>query len=111
MVAYQGHAIIIGQGGTAATVDIPNGLSIRIEAPKRWRMIRVCRRDNISKEEALDKIEHEEQKRIQLRAIYEEANPHTPIFNITVDNSMLSADQIASLIYHTMQLKKMIPEQ
>jgi hypothetical protein len=111
MSAYQGHVIIIGQGGTAATTDIPNGLSIRIEAPKRWRMIRVCRRDNISREEAMEKIEQEEQKRMQIRKIYEEKNPHSPAFNLVVDNSVLAADQIASLLYYTMQLKKMIPQQ
>lgn len=111
VIAYQGYAVIIGQGGTAATADIPNGLSIRIEAPKHWRMIRVCRRDNISKEDALGKIDQEEQRRIHIRKMYEEANPHTPAFNLVVDNSVLTADQIASLLYYTMQLRKMIPQQ
>jgi cytidylate kinase len=107
-VAYEGYAIIIGQGGTAATADIPNGLSIRLEAPKKWRLIRVCKRDNLSKEAALAKIEHEEEKRVYLRKLYEEANPHIPAFNLTIDNSVFKAEQIASLIYCTMQLKNMI---
>ena len=106
-VAHEGYAIIIGQGGTAAA-DIPNGLSIRLEAPKKWRLIRVCKRDNLSKEEALAKIEHEEEKRLYLRKLYEETNPHAPVFNLTIDNSVLKAEQIASLIYHAMQLKNMI---
>jgi cytidylate kinase len=109
VVAYEGYAIIIGQGGTAAAADIPNGLSIRLEAPKKWRMIRVCKRDNLSKEDALAKIEHEEEKRIYIRKLYEEANPHTPAFNLAIDNSVLKAEQIASLIYRAMQLKNMIP--
>jgi cytidylate kinase len=108
VVAYEGYAIIVGQGGTAATGDIPNGLSVRLEAPKKWRLIRVCKRDNLSKEEALVKIEQEEEKRAYLRKLYEEANPHTPPFNLTIDNSALKAEQIASLIYYTMQLKNMI---
>jgi cytidylate kinase len=108
-VAYEGYAIIIGQGGTAATADIPNGLSIRLEAPKKWRLVRVCKRDNLSKEEARAKIEHEEEKRAYLRKLYEEANPHTPVFNLTIDNSVLNAEQIATLIYDTMQLRNMIP--
>jgi hypothetical protein len=37
-VAYEGHAIIIGQGGASATADIHNGLSVRIEAPRDWRI-------------------------------------------------------------------------
>jgi hypothetical protein len=108
-VAYEGYAIIIGQGGTAAAADIPNGLSVRIEAPKNWRMIRVSRRDKLSKEEALAKITTEEKKRAHLRKIYEQSNPHVPTFNLVIDNSVVSAEQIASLIYYTMQLKKMVP--
>ena len=110
-VAYEGYAIIIGQGGTSATVDIPNGLSIRLEAPKKWRLIRVCQRDNLSKEAALAKIEHEEEKRAYLRKLYEEANPHMPAFTLTIDNSVFKAEQIASLIYYTMQLKNMLPSE
>ena len=107
--AYDGYAIIIGQGGTAATADIPNGLSIRLEAPKKWRLIRVCKRDNLSKEEARAKIEHEEETRAYLRKLYEEANPRTPAFSLTIDNSVLKAERIASLIYYAMQLKNMVP--
>ena len=44
-VAFEGYAIIIGQGGTAATGDLANGLSIRVEAPRDWRVARICRRD------------------------------------------------------------------
>ena len=110
-VAYEGYAIIIGQGGTAATADIPNGLSIRLEAPKKWRLIRVCKRDNLSKQEALAKIEQEEEMRVYIRKLYEKANPRTPAFNLTIDNSVLRASRIASLIYYTMQLKNMIPSE
>ena len=39
-VAFEGYAIIIGQGGTAATADLGNGLSVRIEASKEWRIAR-----------------------------------------------------------------------
>lgn len=108
LVAYQGYAIIIGQGGTAATADIRNGISVRLEAPMQWRMIRVCTRDNLSKEDAIAKIHAEEAQRAHLRKIYEESNPRSPTFNLTIDNSVLTAEQIASLIHHAMQLKDML---
>lgn len=108
LVAYQGHAIIIGQGGTSAAADIPNGISVRLEAPIQWRVIRVCERDNLSKEEAMAKIHTEEEKRARLRKIYEESNPRSPTFNLTIDNSVLTAEQIASMIHHAMQLKQML---
>jgi hypothetical protein len=108
-VAYEGFAIIIGQGGTAATADLANGLSVRIEAPKQWRMIRICRRDNLSKEEAIVKMAEEEAKRSYLRTIYEQTNPRMPAFNLLFDNSVFTAEQIASQIYYALQLKNMIP--
>jgi hypothetical protein len=106
-VAFEGHAIIIGQGGNAATTDLANGLSIRLEAPKEWRIHRICKRDNISRDAAIAKINEEEEKRIHLRHIYEESNPRIPAFHLVIDNSILSAEDITSLIYKAMELKKM----
>lgn len=107
-VAYHGHAVIIGQGGCSVTADIANGLSVRIEAPKEWRALRVSARDNLSEEQAIAKINAEEENREHLRKIYEESNRRIPTFNLVVDNSVLTAEQIASLIFHTMQLKAML---
>ena len=108
MVAFEGYAIIIGQGGTAAASDIPNGLSIRLEAPMEWRVARVCARDNLSREQAIAHIKSEEEKRAYLRKLYQQENPHIPAFNITIDNSFFTAEQIAEIIYGTMKLKKML---
>ena len=107
-VAYQGYAIVIGQGGHAATTDIANGISVRLEAPKEWRALRVSERDNLSVDDAMAKINAEEANRMALRAIHEESNHRTPTFNLVVDNSIFTAEQIASLIYHTMLLKTML---
>jgi cytidylate kinase len=106
-VAFQGHAIIIGQGATAATADFANGLSVRLEAPKDWRMNRVCIRDNLSAKDALAKIEEEEKKRAHLRKINEQKNPRSPAFNLVFDNSVLEAEQIAGLVFHAMEQKNM----
>jgi len=56
-VAFEGNAVIIGQGGTAATADLENGISIRIEAPKEWRIARVCLREQLSKDQASSRID------------------------------------------------------
>ena len=45
--AFEGHAIIIGQGGTAATRDLDGGLSVRVEGPKEWRIARVSVRQGL----------------------------------------------------------------
>jgi hypothetical protein len=107
-VAFEGHAIIIGQGGTAATADLEGGISVRIEAPKEWRIVRVSRRDDMLKDEAASKLEKIEKERSHLRDIYEEKNPRKPAFNITIDNSRFTLDEIADQIIFAMEQKELL---
>jgi hypothetical protein len=107
-VAFEGHSVIIGQGGTAATADLANGLSIRLEAPREWRIVRICRRDNISRDEAIRRMNEEEESRIHLRRLYEQTNPRLPAFNLSIDNSVFTAEQIADIILNAMRLKAMM---
>lgn len=108
-VAFEGYAIIVGQGGAAATADLENGLSIRVEAPKEWRVVRVCRRDGLKKEEAAARIEEVEKTRKYLRKAYEQQNPRHPAFNITIDNSKFTNEQIADMVISVMRQKGLIP--
>lgn len=109
-IAFEGHAIIIGQGGAAATADLEGGLSVRVEAPKEWRAIRVSRRDNFTLKEAIARIETIEKERAHLRDIYEEKNPRVPAFNLMIDNSKLSLEEIADIVVFVMQKKGLLGE-
>lgn len=110
-VAFDGHAIIIGQGGTAATGDLANGLSVRLEAPRDWRVARICRRDKLDKPAALAKIAEIEKERQHLRQIYERQNPREPAFNLVFDNAMFSTETIADLIIHAMEAKGLVEKE
>ncbi len=107
-VAFEGHAIIIGQGGAAATADLDNGLSVRIEASKEWRIARVSRREELSRNGAIARIGEIEKKRKHLRKIYEEKNPREPAFNLLIDNSMFDLGQVAKQIIFAMEQKGLI---
>jgi hypothetical protein len=107
-IAYEGYAIIIGQGGTAATYDIPNGLSVRIEAPKDWRIARISIREKIDKAAAAEKIEEIDRMREYLRSFYEEKNPRQPAFAMTFDNSIFKKEYLAELILSAMEQKELI---
>jgi hypothetical protein len=107
-IAFEGHAVIIGQGGTAATGDLANGLSIRVEAPRDWRIARICRRENLEKQAAIAKIEEIEKERERLREIYERQNPREPAFNLVFDNAMFSNEQIADLVMMAMEEKNLV---
>ena len=52
-LAVEGHAIIIGQGGAGATADLPNGLSVRLEAPLDWRVKEAAFREGLTETEGL----------------------------------------------------------
>ncbi len=106
-VAFEGHAVIIGQGGTAATVDLDNGLSVRIEASKEWRIARVAVREKLKRQAAIARIEEVDRKRKHLRKIYEEKNPREPAFNLLIDNSMFNIEQAAEQIIFAMEQKKL----
>ena len=107
-VAFEGHAIIIGQGGTAATADLDNGLSVRMEAPKEWRIIRVSQRENLKRQAAIARIEEIEKQRKHLRKIYEEKNPRKPAFNVVLDNSVFNVNQAVEQIVLAMEQRDMI---
>lgn len=106
--AFEGYAIIIGQGGAAATGDLANGLSVRIEAPKEWRITRVCWREKLQRAGAITRIEKVEKDRKHVRKIYEEVNKREPPFNLVLDNSMFSIDELADMIIFAMEQKKLI---
>ncbi len=106
--AFEGHAIIIGQGGTAATTDLDGGLSVRIEGPKEWRIARVSVREKLKRAGAVARIEEIEKGRKHLRKIYEEKNPREPAFNLLLDNSMFDIDKLANQIIFAMEQRKLI---
>ena len=108
-IAFEGYAVIVGQGGAAATSDIDNGLSVRIEAPRDWRIARISIREKIDKAAAGAMIEEVEEKRKYLRKLYEEQNPREPAFSLVFDNSIFKKEQIAELIMQAMEQKGLIP--
>lgn len=110
-IAFEGHAVILGQGGTAATGDLANGLSIRVEAPKDWRIARICRRENLEKHLAIAKIEEIEKDRDRLRQIYQRQNTREPAFNLVFDNASFTNEQIADLVVTAMAEKGFIEKE
>ncbi len=104
-LAVRGNAIIIGQGGAGATQDLPNGLSVRLEAPADWRARQVAFRDGVSETQARISIEAKEQEREYLRKLYEMRFPRKPAFNVVYDCSIFSLTQIAQQVVYAMNLK------
>ncbi|MDP6636566.1 MAG: cytidylate kinase family protein [Phycisphaerae bacterium] len=109
-LAIDGRAILIGQGGTGATMDLPNGLSVRLEAPEDWRVKQVAFRDGLSETQARMRIRAKEREREYLRKLYRAKFRRTPPFNLLYDCSEFSLAQIAQQIVYALKLKGYIPK-
>ena len=107
-VAGKGHAIIIGQGAAAATHDLPNGMSVRLEAPEPWRTKQIAFREGISETEARLRVKAQEEQRVYLRKLYEKRFPHKPAFHLTYDCSVFSLAQIAQHVVQAMRMRRCI---
>lgn len=107
-VAVQGHAIIIGQGGAGATQDLPNGLTVRLEAPEQWRVKQIAFREGLNETEAKLRVRAKEREREYLRKLYATRFPRKPPFHVTYDCSVFSLAQIAQHISYFMRLKGLV---
>ncbi|MFP4356355.1 MAG: AAA family ATPase [Phycisphaerae bacterium] len=104
-LAIEGYAIIVGQGGAGATHDMPNGLSIRLEAPEAWRVKQIAFREGLSETEARLRIQAMEKERDYLQKVYETRFPRQPAFNLMFDCSEFTLAQIAQQIVYAMRLQ------
>jgi hypothetical protein len=103
-LAIEGHAILVGQSAALATSDLPNGLSVRLEAPEPWRVKQVAFREGLSETQAKLRLQEETERRDYLRRIYERKYPHKPTYNLTFDCEKFSLSQIAVVVLRAFRL-------
>lgn len=107
-LAIEGCAIIIGQGSSGATHDLPNGISVRLEAPEDWRVKQVAFREELSETQAKLQIREMESQREYLRKIYEARFPRKPAFHLLYDCSVFTLAQVAQQVVYAMKLREII---
>ena len=107
-LAIEGHAIVVGQGGAAATRDLPNGLTIRLEAPEDWRVKQVAFREGLSETKSRERIREKEEEREYLRKLYEAKSARGPGFHIVYDCSVFSLAQIAQHVVAAMRFRGLL---
>ncbi len=107
-LALDGRCILIGQGAVGATVDLPHGLSVRLEAPEAWRLKQVAFREGLTETQAKIRVAEEMEKREYLHKIYERRFPRKPACHLTFDCSIFSLAQIATMVYRAMKIKGLV---
>jgi cytidylate kinase len=107
-LAIQGRYIFIGRGATTILADLPNKLSIRLEAPLEWRINRVAQMKNLSRTEAEEYVLKSDEKRIRFTESVMGRKYENSDFDIIFNYASLSDDQIVEIIVNILKSKKII---
>jgi len=107
-IAEAGHYIIVGRAASVIAQDIPQRLSIRLQAPLDWRINRIMQISNLSWAEAEEYvIEIDRQRNLFVEHVAGrklDSNDFDLIFNY----STIQDDHIVDVIVNVLKNKKII---
>ncbi|MBN2807264.1 MAG: cytidylate kinase-like family protein [Prolixibacteraceae bacterium] len=106
--SVEGHKIILGRGANIICSDLELAFHIRIVAPLEWRVKKVMTTKKYTREEALHCIEKTEKDRFTFRNSMKGKTVEVDDFDLTINQSRFSNDEIIELIVTGMKMKKMI---
>ncbi|MFZ5430850.1 MAG: AAA family ATPase [Bacteroidota bacterium] len=107
-LAIQGRFIILGRGATTILSDLPNKLSIRLEAPLEWRINRVAQIKNMSHKDAREHVMKADEKRKKFTESLIGRTYVNTDFDVIFNYASLSDDQIVDAIVNILKSKKII---
>lgn len=107
--AVDGCCIIVGRAGHIIANDIENSLHIRLEAPLEWRIDTIVEKQHVSRTEAHNFISEAGKKRDTFRKYYLKKKEDEPKFDLVIDVSKFSDENVIQLIKTAIELKG-IPE-
>lgn len=107
-LAIQGRYIILGRGATNLLADLPNRLSVRLEAPLEWRINRVAQMRNLSHQEAQEYVIKSDEKRSRFTESVIGRTYENSDFDIIFNYASLSDDQIVEVMVNILKSKKII---
>jgi len=99
-IARDGYAVIIGRGGVEITHDMANALHVRLVAPMYWRVQNVMKKKGMIIEKAEAYTVETDEKRQKLIFDFIDKKPLSIdfLFDVTLNRSSFSIEQISSLI-------------
>lgn len=106
--ASKGHTIIVGRGGVAITSQFALGTHIRLQAPAKWRVEKICQLRNIDRPQAIKEMEEMDNKRSALIQSFLGKTPDDTIFDLVVNCSRFTIEQVAEIIIYAMVKKGLI---
>jgi cytidylate kinase len=98
-LATAGHAIIVGQGGTFITQEMPAAIHLRLVAPLEHRIQYTAARDNLSLHDAAARIVEIDQRRAEFYRRYWPGKKIAPeTFTMTLNSAELSVEEMVQIV-------------
>ena len=107
-IGKQGRVIIVGRAGVAILKDIPNSLHVKLIAPFEYRVDGVCRRHEISHNEARKLTEEMDKKRRQLRSEFAGRKIDYVDYDLIFNCKTLTSDEVVGLIAKTAEIRGLV---
>jgi cytidylate kinase len=102
-----GYVIMVGRGGVAFAKGKENAINIQLLAPKEHRIEIITERLKVKPEEAEKMIDHTDKERQLLLEHFFGKKPDQGIFDLIINTATFSPEQVASVIFHLMEEKRM----
>ena len=104
----QGKTIIVGRAGCVVAKHITKSIHIRIIAPFNWRVNQVKMRFDISTNAATAKVKETDKRRETFMKFYRGNKPDSELFDLIVNRSTLSSEEIVDQIFMLAQHRGLI---
>jgi cytidylate kinase len=104
----EGYKIIVGRAANCICYDIQHSLHVKIDAPLNWRIERIEKVKNLSKEDAINYILQTEKNRESFRVSVKGKKVQSDDYDLTINQSTFSEDDIIEIIINAMKRKNII---
>lgn len=107
--ALSGHVIIVGRGGAAITAGMLPAIHIHLIAPVEWRLNSLLQRFGLKREESFRQLSEFDHKRYKLmRDNLKGMEPSDLLFDLTINCSKVTHQEIVELIMKMVSARKMV---
>ena len=104
----EGYKIIIGRAANYICSDIEKALHVRIDAPLNWRIDKVMKNKDLTKEEALNYINITEKNRANYRKSIKGKKSLCDDFDLIINQASFSQENITDIIMNALKMKNII---
>jgi cytidylate kinase len=102
----RGHVVIVGRASQILLAERRDVLHVRIVAPLEMRVAYVMKREGLSREQALTRIQGKERDRQRyLQSEFKQDPEDAHLYDLIVNSAVLTLDSIVSLAYCALRYK------